>query len=137
MGEAKKIKSGFPAPDTESWYQYIWRERQETPNRLEDAAKFLAGMISISLSIFMAVGKAAFGNYQDSKGIQTAVLFWLLSLLLSFFVLFPWRYKYVSESVKSIKEAHGRIVFHKRVLLILSLAFFLAALGVLGWSLFG
>jgi len=45
MEEKEIIKSKKSAPDTRSWYEYIWREKQETPKRLEDAAKFLVTMI--------------------------------------------------------------------------------------------
>ncbi|KKK53079.1 hypothetical protein LCGC14_3098370 [marine sediment metagenome] len=41
--------------DTQSWYEYKWKEQQETPRRLEDAAKFLSGTISICLAPFFAV----------------------------------------------------------------------------------
>ncbi len=136
MDEPKKSKSKIPAPDTDSWYEYIRKEQQETPNRLEDAAKFLAGMISISLSIFLAVGKAAFEKCADSAGIKAAVVLWILSLVFSFLVLFPWRYKYVSVDVKNIKAVHRRIVYNKYVLLIMSSTFFLASLVILGWLFF-
>ncbi len=137
MDEPEKSKSRIPPPDTDSWYEYIWKAQQETPNRLEDAAKFLAGMISISLSIFLAVGKTAFDKCADSAAIKGAVLLWLLSLVFSFLVLFPWRYKYVSVDVKNIKAVHRRIVKNKYILLIMSSTFFWGALGVLGWVLFG
>ncbi len=137
MDEPKKNKSKIPPPDTDSWYEYILKAQQETPNRLEDAAKFLAGMISISLSIFLAVGKTAFEKYADSAGIKAAVILWILSLVFSFLVLFPWRYKYVSVDVENIKAVHRRIVYNKYVLLIMSSTFFLGALVILGWLFFG
>ncbi len=136
MNEAKNVKGKFPSPDTKSWYEYVWKAQQETPNRLEDAAKFLAGMISISLSIFLAADKTAFAKYSDSMALKAAILLWFLSLLFSFLVLFPWRYKYVSESVKNIKDMHRKIVRRKYVLLIMSSTFFLGALGMLGWLFF-
>ena len=60
MTQEKIIKSRKSIPDTRSWYEFFWREKQETPNRIEDAAKFVATMISISLTIFLAIGKTAF-----------------------------------------------------------------------------
>ncbi len=43
---------GQPAPaDTKSWFEYSWKLQQGVPERLEDAAKFLAVMISLSLTI--------------------------------------------------------------------------------------
>ena len=131
MNEPKTLESRIPAPDTKSWYAYIWQEQQQSPNRLEDAAKFLASMISISLTIFLAIGKKAFENIGQHDSVKVAVVLWLLSLLFSFFVLFPWRYRFVSESIKSIKAMHKKVVRVKRVLLILSLVLFLTALTLL------
>ena len=125
-----------PAPDTQSWREHMWKETQQTPNRLEDVAKFLAAMISISLSLFLAVDKTALA---DSGGpAKLSIALWLLSLIAAFLVLFPWRYKYSSVSVASMKEAHARIVRHKYGLLALSSILFLAALSILaGLYFFG
>ena len=125
-----------PAPDTQSWREHMWKETQQTPNRLEDTAKFLAAMISISLSLFLAVDKTAL---TDSGGpAKISIALWLLSLIAAFLVLFPWRYKYSSVSVASMKEAHARIVRHKYGLLALSSVLFLAALSLLaGLYFFG
>jgi hypothetical protein len=137
MTDKPEIIKGKPsAPDTKSWFEYIWKEKQQTPNRLEDAAKFLAGMISISLSIFLAIGESAFENYETSCTIKAAVILWLFSLLVSFFVLFPWRYSFISDSVQSIKAMHRRVIRVKQVLLIISLLFFLAALTILAGLFF-
>jgi hypothetical protein len=123
------IQGKRPAPDTQSWREHMWKEKQQTPNRLEDVAKFLATMISISLSMFLAVGKT---TLTDSEGpAKLSIALWLLSLIAAFLVLFPWRYKYSSVSVASMKEAHARIVRHKYWLLALSSVLFLAALSIL------
>ena len=123
------IQGKRPAPDTQSWREHMWKEKQQTPNRLEDAAKFLATMISISLSLFLTVGKS---TLTDSGGpAKLSIALWLLSLIAAFLVLFPWRYKYSSVSVASMKEAHARIVRYKYGLLALSSVLFLAALSIL------
>jgi hypothetical protein len=133
MEEKKVVKSKEPPEDAEDWLEYINQEERKTPERLEDAAKFLATMIAISLSIFTAVSKA--GGVQ---GVQVfkwpagiALFAWLLSLLFAFLVLFPFRYRCLSTSVKSIKAMHRRVVRIKWVLLILSSFLFFAALCIL------
>lgn len=133
MEQEKMIKGRKSAPDTQSWYEYIWHEKQQAVNRIEDAAKFLATMISVSLTIFLAIGKTAFEKSQDSFLIKLSVLLWILSLLVSFFVLFPWRYRYVSISVSSIKEMHQKVIRDKYILLILGLVLFLLALSILAF----
>ncbi len=131
MEEPELLKSKKPAPDTQSWYEYIRKAEQETANRLEDAAKFLATMISVSLTLFLAVGKTGFEKYQDCPSIKVSVILWIGSLLFSFFVLFPCRYKYVSQSVQSIKDMSRRIVRVKYWLLLASLVLYSGALGIL------
>lgn len=131
MKKTDVIKSTVPTADAQSWYDYILKEQQESPARLEIAAQFLAGMISISLTLFIAIGEKAFMAVNKPFILKMAAILGLLSLLASFFVLFPWRYRYVSDSVQSFKNVHHRIVQVKRTLLIISLIFFLTTLCLL------
>jgi hypothetical protein len=130
MEEKKLVKSKEPPGDAEDWLEYIGQVDRKTPERLEDAAKFLATMIAISLSIFTAVTKAG-GVLVFDWPARIALFAWLLSLLFAFLVLFPFRYRCISTGVKSIKAMHARIVRIKRVLLILSSFLFFAALCIL------
>ena len=130
MEEKKVTKSKEPPGDAEEWFDYIRQQERKTPDRLEDAAKFLATMIAISLSIFMAVTQAGGVSIIAWTG-RIALFAWLLSLLFAFLVLFPFRYRCVSASVKSIKSMHSRIVRTKWILLILSTFLFFAALCIL------
>ena len=136
MTEEKIIKSRKSSPDTKYWYEFFWREQQETPNRIEDAAKFLASMISISLSIFLAVGKAAFEKSSNNFLLQLALVCWILALISSFFVLFPWPYHYISESLNSMKKIHRRVVRDKYIILIMATILFLFALSALTYLFF-
>ncbi len=131
MEEPKLLKSKKPGPDTQSWHEYIRKAEQETANRLEDAAKFLAVMVSVSLTLFLAIGKSSFEKYQDCLSIKVAVILWIGSLLFAFFVLFPCRYKYVSQSAQSIKDMSRRIARVKYWLLFASLVLYSGALGIL------
>jgi hypothetical protein len=130
MEEKSVVKSKEPPKDAEDWFEYIRGEERRTPDRLEDAAKFLATMIAISLSIFTAVIKAGGVSIIAWTG-RVALFAWLFSLLLAFFVLFPFRYRCVSTSVKSIKSMLARIVRIKWILLILSTFLFFTALCIL------
>jgi len=130
MEEKKLVKSKEPPEDAEEWLEYIGQVDRKTPERLEDAAKFLATMIAISLSIFTAVTKAG-GVLVFNWPARIALFAWLLSLLFAFLVLFPFGYRCIGASVKSIKTMHVRIVRIKRVLLILSSFLFFAALCIL------
>jgi len=130
MEKEKVVKSKEPPKDAEAWFEYIGQEERKTPERLEDAAKFLATMIAISLSIFTAVVKAS-GVSLSTWSAKIALFAWLLSLLIAFLVLFPFRYRWVSTSVKSIKTMHARIVRIKWILLIASSFLFFAALCIL------
>lgn len=133
MPENDIIKSKKPEPDTRSWYEYIWRQQQDTPARIEDAAKFMATMISVSLTVFLAIGKASLESPEISCQIKLAIILWIVSLICSFLVLFPWRYNYSSVSVKSVKKMHRKIVLVKYILLIVCLLLFLIALSILAF----
>lgn len=135
MNDSKIIKSEPAAPDTKSWYEHFWKAEQEIPNRLEDAAKFLATMISISFTLFLVVGKNSFENLHDARLVFSVVL-WLLSLLASFLVVFPFRYRYRGESVQSIKAMHRKVVVVKRTVLIISLVCFIVALIIISFVFF-
>lgn len=130
MEDEKVVKSKEPPKDAEEWIDYIREEERKTPERLEDSAKFLATMIAISLSIFTAITKAS-GVVAINWPARIALLACLLSLIFAFLVLFPFRYRCLSTSVKSIKSMHTRIVRIKWVLLILSAFLFFAALCIL------
>ena len=136
MDKIKTIKSEPPSPDIRSWYDYIYKAEQETPNRIEDAAKFLATMISVSLSIFLAIGKSSFEKYTGVFPIKLSIAVWIASLFLSFVVLYPQKYRYAGESVESIKEMHRKIIRRKRFLLTASFLLFLTALCTLAYQFF-
>jgi len=128
---------GEPAPpDTKSWYEHIWKTQQETPKRLEEAAKFLSGVISLTLTLFLTVGKSAFADVRPTGWARTAAGLWLLSLMLCLFVIFPWRYRYSDISVDSIKQMHRRIVWVKYTLLAAGVLLFLIALTILVFVFF-
>ncbi|HEX9655131.1 MAG TPA: hypothetical protein VGA99_15600 [bacterium] len=135
MNESKIIKSEPAAPDTKSWYEHFWKAEQDIPNRIEDAAKFLATMISISFTLFLVVGKDSFENLQDRRLVFAAGL-WLVSLLAAFFVVYPFRYRYAAEQVQSIRKMHRKVVIVKRTVLIVSLACFVAALVIVSCLFF-
>jgi hypothetical protein len=40
-------------PEIESWMTYSWETKQQTPARLEDAAKYLAVMMTVAITLFL------------------------------------------------------------------------------------
>ena len=55
----KYFQEGMSPPEIESWMNYIWEIKQQTPTRLEDAAKYLSICITVATSFFIAlVGKS-------------------------------------------------------------------------------
>ena len=118
-------------PDTKSWYEHLWKTQQETPERLEEAAKFLSGVISLTLTLFLTVGKTSFEGVRLTGGTLVATSLWLLSLVLCLLVIFPWRYRYCDVSVDSIKRMHTKIVQVKYTMLAAGVVLFLLALTIL------
>lgn len=138
MAEPKFVKGERPAPDTESWQNYIWKTEQETPNRIEDAAKFLSGIIAVCLTIFLTPGREVFAQLRGAAlaAAIAAVVLWVLALLISFWVVFPQRYRYVGDSVQSVKEMNRQVAGRKYRRLIACLALFSAGMILLAAGIF-
>ena len=121
-----------PASEAQkAWHAYLRQTQQEEPQRLEEAAKFLAGMISISLSILLKINEKAFAGVSYLGWIVAGITLWLLSLLCAFLVLFPWGYRYHEGSAASIVQMHRRAVRRKRGFLIAAALLFTTALAIM------
>ena len=136
MEENDNIQIGKSAtPETKAWRTFILEQEQKTPERLEDVAKALSGMVSVTLAIFLSIGKQEFANSTDNI-IATALIIWLVSLLLSFLVVFPFPYRYSKQSAKTFIAAHKKTKRTKCILLVISTLFYLTALGILSVKFF-
>lgn len=125
----ESVQGTLADPEASHWLSYERKVREETPKRLEDAAKFLAGMVSITFTIFVRLDVDAFKG--ASAGLlYLTVICWLLSLCLAFLVIFPVRFKYASQSAESISIMHKRVVGRKYVLLVASVILFMIALAL-------
>ena len=88
--EKRKVLIGKrPPPEAKSWHEYSWKMLQEAPDRVEDAAKFIATMISVTLTIFFASFKRLQSTLTDHTWLVIALGCWIMALFLGFFVLFP------------------------------------------------
>jgi len=133
MAKDETIKAIPAGPEKESWWYFQLKEKQETPKRMEDAAKFLATMISVSLTVFLAsAGKDGLSASGIPISTSISLVLWFLSLIFAFLVLFPFRYRFAKDSVDSYCEAHAKIVRVKRGMLFCSVLFFFMALLMLG-----
>ena len=124
--EIKEIEvKGQPAPpDTKSWFEYSWKLQQGVPERLEDAAKFLAIMISLSLTIIStALGQLKAVVVQPIF-IFIGLMLWLAALFFAFMVLFPRKYRFHSMSMESIKRTHASIIRTKQVRLFIAVVLY-------------
>lgn len=120
---------GAPTDTEKSWLAHAQKEKQEAPKRLEDTAKFLVAIVSISLTVFISNRPEDLAAWTD-KAFMGAAVIWMVSVLLSFLVLFPWRYRFHPESGADVQRAYRKITNTKWLLLVLSLAFYLLALGI-------
>ncbi len=112
---------GTPAPpETKSWFEYSWKLQQEVPNRLEDAAKFLATIISLTITIIITALDKLFTWVASPIWLFAALVAWLVALLFAFLVLFPRKYAFHSKSIESIKTAQAKIIRTKQIRFILS-----------------
>ncbi len=126
---------GRPAtPDEEAWHNFRRQSEQETPKRLEEAAKYLSGLISVVIAIFSAsddsnIFKKISGPWQGS-----IFLMWTVALAATLFVIFPLRWRQVSQSAADIERVHRASVRFKYWMLALGVILFLLAVGLLGFT---
>ena len=116
----KEIQSSFPPADAQSWTEYSWKMQQDVPNRFEDAAKFLATIISLTITLFFTAIEKLKLIVPDTFFVAVILLVWLSALGLAFFVLVPFRYEFVSNSHEAIKRLQRKIVAKKKNLFLLS-----------------
>lgn len=129
-------KSTPPTDSDKSWLTHAQKEKQEAPKRLEDIAKFLVGIISISLTFFISKRPEGLEATMTDK-LAIATIIWFLAMGLSFLVLFPWRYRFDPESPEDIERAYGEITTWKYGFLVLSVAAYAVAMGIVGWVFIG
>ena len=124
--EMKEIEvEGQPAPpDTKSWFEYSWKLQQGVPERLEDAAKFLAVMISLSLTIISTALGQLKAIVVQPVFIFIGLMLWLAALFFAFLVLFPRKYRFHSMSIESIKKTHALIICTKQVRLFIAVVLY-------------
>ena len=138
MQQPKLVQSRKTTPEDRDWHEYIRKAEKETANRLEDAAKFLATIAGLSLTLFLATaGQTGLLQTRPQLPVKVAVALWLLSLLCAFFVLFPWRYRYAKDSARAIRQMHRKIVRIKDTLLVISMALYIGAVGLLAVIILG
>lgn len=123
------IKATPAPPEAQHWHEYLRRQKEDSPQRLEEAAKFLSGMIAITLSIVAtAIEKLLAMNAALTKW---CLVTWLFALVMAFVVVFPIPYKIVTGSSESIAAMHRKSVVFKYTFLVISMVLFLAALVML------
>jgi len=113
--------------EKEKWYEHIIKEEQETPKRLENAAKAISGIISITLTLLLS----AFEKESDILTFAhytSIVILWLLSVIIAFFVIFPFPYRYSKISINSYIKMLKKVVLIKYSLLLISTLLYLTGM---------
>ena len=102
-------------PEDESWQAHRWSEAQKVPERIEDAAKFLATMLSLSLSIMLGLEKPALAikDYGPSHQLLWGLGFWLVAILVTFMAIMPTSYFSIPDSTDDYRRMHKQIVRRK------------------------
>ena len=126
-GVPKGLKGRRPSEDELDWRRHTREDLQKVPERLEQTAKFLVGIIGICLTIFLT-------KRPEGLGTATPALFWwasacwLLAAIVSMGVMFPRRYTYWEDDLDSIMETHRKIRNWKWALLLASAFLFFGGL---------
>jgi len=125
-----EIKAVPTTTEDKSWIEYYRSESQGTLKRLEESAKYLSGLSSISLTIILGPNHDIFTTQHNSMLLKAGIISWLLSIIFSLIVVFPFRYQYVSNSITSIKQMHKKKARLKFVFLLLGSVLFLTGISL-------
>lgn len=109
-----------------NWIEYQAKEKQETLKRYEETAKYLSGLSTITLAILAGPNNDNFKLISQLLLLKIGIVSWLASIVFTLAVLFPFRYAYIKNSVKSIKETYAKTARVKYILLLLGTLFYLA-----------
>jgi len=128
-----EIQATSSAPADISWIEYQRAEQQGTLKRLEETARYLSGLTSISLTLIVG------GNHELLRQFNTAVLFriglagWLLSIFCSLAAVFPFRYIYLANSADSIRKSNNKAARIKLCFLVAAALFYLVGISIFAW----
>lgn len=111
--------------ESENWPSYLQKLKEEAPIRIEEAAKFLFGVVSLSLAIFT---NSVLSTKIKPWLLLIIITLWCLSIVLSLYVLFPFRYKVFSHSAESIEATLNKVTNLKYRLLQFSIVFYILSL---------
>lgn len=128
-----EVKAVPTSADEKSWIEYQRTESQGTLKRLEETAKYLSGLASVSLTIMLGPNKEVFSALRNTALLKAGIISWLISILLTLAVVFPFRYRYASNSSTSIKRTYRKIARIKFSFLILGALLFLTGLSLIAW----
>ncbi len=98
----EKLQGQAPSAEELAWLKHAQEEQQKAPERIEEAAKYLAAIVSICLTIcFDKIPNIP--QPMDELLIPIIGGLWMLAVVLSFFALFPTRYRYIKDSPEFFK----------------------------------
>ncbi len=132
--EAIQIQATVARPSDISWIEHQLKEKQNTLQRLEETAKYLSGLACVSLSIMVGPNDKLLSKLSDSATLKIGIISWLVSILFTLAVVFPFRYAYAENSADSIRKMTGRIARVKFALLILGVLFFIIGISLLSYT---
>jgi hypothetical protein len=123
-----EIKAVPATGEEKSWLDHQRMESQGTLKRLEETAKYLSGLSSLSLTVMLGPNRDLFASLHDSVLLKAGIISWLASVFLTLMVVFPFRYSYISNSYTSIRHINNRIARFKFLVLVSGALLFVAGL---------
>jgi predicted membrane channel-forming protein YqfA (hemolysin III family) len=123
-----------PATSEEtSWIEHQRKEQQEAPRRLEETAKYLSGLSAISLTIMLGPYSETLKTFRTTAGLKLGIVCWLISIVCTLAVVFPFRYRYIGNSESSVRNVHRKITKVKFTLLLTGALFYLTGISIVAY----
>lgn len=131
--EIIEIRATAARPEDSSWIEHQRKENQVTISRLEETAKYLSGLSSLNLTILLSINSEALKAYSNLIVLKLGIICWLISILFTLAVVFPFRYHYIENSAASIRSMNKKIANIKFILLIAGVILYLCGISVVAY----
>lgn len=131
--EIPVIRATTSTPEELSWIEHQRKENQAALSRLEETAKYLSGLSSLSLTIMLAPYNEILKEFRTVTTLKVGIVCWLISILFTLAVVFPYRYRYISNSAGSIRNVNSRIAGLKFIFLLIGTVFYLAGISIVAY----
>lgn len=122
------IRGRNETPDEKAWREFHLKSKQEQINRIEDAAKFLTGLVSVIATILELQKLDKASAEVHPVWVLGGLLLWIASIFLALLVVFPFKHSFREGVILELEPKYQEIAQKKMGRLVASALCFILAL---------